>query len=364
MINIEKTLRWYDPFGRWGNHEIFYQSKYLKDKLAYDTGLCNRLFHWEVAFHIINQPEYKDYKILLQKRIWPEWELLSFEDTVFVDYISNHHDYQAEYEYNELHFKTVFDVKSQDVYLANKIDEKLLNSIINKKVKLDYNHYYSDFGFIPLSDFSKVKELSYIQHIKIKNTIVHEHLQTKFKDYIGIHIRRGNGVTYTEEDVLTLPKNLQEKYRNFRKTKATVQNDLYKFYPDSVYFDFIEKIHHSNPKQKFYISHDLDDEYIEHYFSKFGDIIETKKDHRFYFENFYGNEGLDILTLKNYSNSLDNVFDLFSLSFCGMLVGLPHSTWSLFAKNYQYKEYADINEDVGYLIKQYGNLTQSQKSII
>lgn len=364
MIDLSKTLRWYDPFGGWGNHEIFYQSKYFDDKVAYDTGFCNRLFHWEVAFHIVNQPEYEDYKILLQKKIWPEWELLSFPDTLFIDYFSKYHGYQSEFEYNQLHFKTVYDIENQKVYLADRIDSKLLKDIINKKVKLKSNHYYSDFGFTPLSDFSKLKDVNYIQHIKIKNTHIHEELRDKYKDYIGIHIRRGNGVTYTEEDILTLPKDLQDKYRTFRETKATVQNPLYKFYPDSVYFDLIEKIHHKHPNQKFYISHDLDDEYIGHYYSKFGTIIETKFDHRFHFEHFYGNEGLDILNLRNYSNSIDNVFDLFSLAFCGIVIGLPHSTWSLFAKNYQYKEYADISDNLDYVLKQYQNVINSKKSVI
>jgi len=50
-------------------------------------------------------------------------------------------------------------------------------------------------------------------------------------------------------------------------------------------------------------------------------------------ENAY-RAGMDIEFMKTYGNVFANVIDLFGLSYCGMLIANPDSTWSEFAKYY------------------------------
>ena len=61
-----KTLRWYEPFGGWGklnvNHDHF-----TVNLANSDTGLCNRLLHWEQAYLINKNNDYK-YKIFVQSK--------------------------------------------------------------------------------------------------------------------------------------------------------------------------------------------------------------------------------------------------------------------------------------------------------
>lgn len=49
-MEYNKTLRWLEPYGGWSEN---------------DTGLCNRIFHWEIAHEICKQNNY-DFKIILQ----------------------------------------------------------------------------------------------------------------------------------------------------------------------------------------------------------------------------------------------------------------------------------------------------------
>jgi hypothetical protein len=42
VAEYERTLRWLEPFGGWRGFTT-------------DTGLCNRIFHWEVAYEINKQ---------------------------------------------------------------------------------------------------------------------------------------------------------------------------------------------------------------------------------------------------------------------------------------------------------------------
>lgn len=365
-MELQKTLRWTDPYESWGHHEeVYYKAEFLDKYIVPDTGLCNRLLHWETAYYILNQPKNKNFKILLQKKLWPELEIISLPNSYLIDYNNSEYQWQSYYEYDTLHFKTVFDTKNKEVRLASKIDESYFRKLINGNVDLSSdNHWYSDFGFLPLSDFSSVKN-RFLDKIQLKHTEISNHIQAKYKDYVGIHIRRGNGVTYTEEDIQTLPKPTQEKYRKYREELATVQDKHYKFTPDDYYYKLIKGFIKENPSQKIYISHDLPDEYIGNYYDDFGHhVIESKYNNRYFYEHYYANAGVDVKHIKHYSNAVDNVIDLFTLSNCGMIIGSPHSTWSEFAKDYSPKLYSDSSEPIEDVLANHKNLTISTKSLL
>ncbi len=62
MPDYKNTLRWVEPFGGW-------------EADTEDTGLCNRIFHWEVAYEI-NKNNNFDYHIILEEKYWPEFKLI------------------------------------------------------------------------------------------------------------------------------------------------------------------------------------------------------------------------------------------------------------------------------------------------
>ena len=71
MSEYKNTLRWVEPFGGWS-------------KDTEDTGLCNRIFHWEVAYDISKNNNF-DYQIILEEKYWPEFKLIDLPKTKFVD---------------------------------------------------------------------------------------------------------------------------------------------------------------------------------------------------------------------------------------------------------------------------------------
>jgi hypothetical protein len=365
-MDFKKTLRWLDPYRKWGDHEGFYhESKFLKDSFVPDTGLCNRLLHWETAYHLTQQPLNKDYKILLQKRVWPELEIISLPNTYIVDYAKTFHQWQSYYKHDELHFKTVFDIKYDKVSLASSINKDKIVKLIHGTESLsEDSHWYSDFEFVPLTDFSFLKK-RYLDKIKLKHTEINDLIKEKYKDYVGIHIRRGNGVFYTDEDINSLPEPLQKKYKNFRETKSKIMHPNYHFVRDEFYYNVIKKLILKNPSQKFYISHDLPDEFINHYYEDFGHhVIESKYNNRYFYEHYYANVGVDVVHLKNYSNAVDNVIDLFTLANCGMVIGSQNSTWSEFVKDYNNRLYCTNENSIEQIVNTHNNLNLSLKSAI
>jgi hypothetical protein len=377
-MHFKKTLRWLDPHGYWGKHnEGYYFSDLLKSDSRMDTGFCNRVLHWEVAYDLRNRTNDPEFQIMVQKKIWPEFDLLEVPYTFSVEHVSSYHKWMSEYDYDVLYMKAVFDVDNQTISTATPIDEKYLLDLYKSK-NFDFSknpNLYSNFGFHTLDSLQKKlnfgktdifdKTSRPLQFIKPKHTLVNDHLNNKFKNYVGIHIRRGNGVKITEDSILSMAKEIQEPYREYIKKNVFVMDDGYLFYKDEVYFDLIEKMIKINPKQKIYISHDLPDEFIQPYYDKFGHhIIETKYNSRHYFETFYSMAGLDISFLKNYGNVIDNIIDLFSLSNCGFIITSPKSSWSEFASTYKNAPSYNIDWGSETIIPVYKDYTLSTKSAI
>lgn len=144
-----KTLRWYEPFGGWGklnvNHDHF-----TVNLANSDTGLCNRLLHWEQAYLINKNNDYK-YKIFVQAKDWPELSLINLPHT-YVDYgTQGIEDSVFNHDYENLKFKTVFDIEKDKTYQATKLDRKKINTMFKSgNLTLEDDHYYSDFGYSPI----------------------------------------------------------------------------------------------------------------------------------------------------------------------------------------------------------------------
>lgn len=372
----EFTLRWLDPFDNWGDHNTsHFYGRFIKNPTRNDSGLCNRFFHWELAYLLAEFAKVDDkISIILQKKIWPEMDLIDMPYTFATSNVNNYQDWQSKFEYDSLYMKTVFDVKNQKVYMAKPITElKLISILKNENFSLNSGkHWYSDFKYHSIeSIYRKMKPDVYtvpekiiqqifgpkerpLKKIKLKHTEISNLLEEKYDDYIGIHLRRGNGVTVTEEDYdniedLEFKKNLKE----YRDKNVRVQDEGYLFYDNSKYFKIIDEILKINPNQEFYISHDTDDVLIKPFYKKYGKRIQSASDNRFYFETYYSNAGLDVPYLVNYGNVIDNITDLFSLANCRMIISSPSSSWSNFATAYKDTTYAVINDQIENIISMY-----------
>lgn len=362
-MNYKKTIRLFDPFGGWGSHGSY--SDYTlqsPDDTSYDTGLCNRLLNWEAIYYILEKCEDNDLHIAVQNHIWPELPLLNIPDTVGVDYNLYKNDWYGRLEHSDLYFKTIFDYKNGKVSLAEKLTKSnVLDLFKNKSFKkiLDNNHWFTDTGFVTLKsifydiselDMSETSEFAQtkidpilklipkprpLDKIELKNKKIHKKLYDTCSCFVGIHIRRGNGVNLTDEVENNLSEDYKDLYLEYKKKYIRDNCHTYRFAHDVEYFFVIDKILEINPKQKIYISHDLTDELIQQYYDKYPNNIVTKKDLRKEYYKYFKNVVPNLDHLINYANVLDNVLDLFSLSFCRYKILSNSSTWSNFADYYR-----------------------------
>lgn len=348
-MNYDKTIRILDPFNGWGNHTEFYK---LKNRTVSpleinigndDTGLCNRLFHWEVFYDLYQNCGDINVNLAVQEWIWPELDLLYLPNTLSVAYSNIGTDWYSNVPHADLYFKSIFDEATETVHLSEKMTyDKILS--MYKTNNFDFNkinHWFTDEGYITLEkiyeslgepDLEKKRGNRPISQISILDKYIEERIRGNCNDRIGIHIRRGNGVVITDDDIKTLPPDIQSKYKDRVDSKFTIVCDAYTFTDDSIYFELIDSILEKNPNQKFYISHDLPNEYFNHYYKRYGhEIINTKLDDALYFNDYYNNKLKHAGMLVSYSNAIDNIVDLFSLVNCKSLIKSTSSSWSEFA---------------------------------
>ena len=258
----KKTLRWCEPFGGWNKLNVNHD--YFTVNLANgDTGLCNRLLHWELAYYINKENDYK-YTILLDSKDWPELYMINLPNT-YGDYKSSKiEDSMFPSDYDKLRFKTVFDTERDKTYQATKLDRKTINSLFKSgKLTLKDDHYYSDFGYSPIhkkcflhknfkSDWDNTKFMRPLTKIKLSHSYIDDLIKDGVHNTVGIHMRRFNGVKTDDIALNSLKsKHLKEIYEKIAVNKTV--NDNYEFFGDDIYFYIIEKMLRHNPNQTFYI---------------------------------------------------------------------------------------------------------------
>lgn len=360
------TLRWLEPFGGWGHHNNFFD--YVIPEFGTDTGLCNRIFHWEVA-EFINEKNGYAYDILLQKMFWPELELLDLPHTHTVK--MDKFDYGLYYpmEFNKLKFLTVYDIENMSVSMTTPITKDYIeNAFFNEDYEFP-KEAHSDFGYY---DVKRLLNFRYnpnlaiqypiinlserpLQQIKLKYTYVQNLLENFTKGCVGIHIRRHNGVSVTEDDINSLPDENRENYREYIKKVNSIHN-AYKFVRDDVYFDIIDSILEINPNQKFYISSDLPKNLLAQYYNKYHNNLLDNKEIIKKINEFLVDNNHDVYRLKTYGNTVENIVDLFSLSYCSFLIKSNKSTWSEFAEEYRHQPALDATKSLDKIIEKYNKV--------
>ena len=319
-MEYNKTLRWCEPYGGWAEH---------------DTGLCNRILHWEIAHEIAEKHNF-EYKIILQKLHWPELDLIYLPNSSQFRFFEYEFGIFHQKKFQDLRFKTIFDIENESVRLASPLKlEKVTEMFRTKNFDLsEDNHWYADFGFNEMKKlYKRTIRNRPLQHIKLKHNFIEDFLRRNTKDVIGIHIRRNSGVRYSEEDVLSLPESVREKYKKFQTNNDAIHFG-YRFLRDDKYFKIIDEILKLKPEQKFYISSDLPCDMLHYYKDRYPGKILMKEDFLPVINDYLINCSIDLKNLER-GNVVENIVDLFALSFCCFLIKSNRSTWSEFAMYYR-----------------------------
>jgi len=326
-----------------------------------DTGLSNRLLCWELM-KIINHLHDNKFEIVIDSNQNPEADgCVDLEDTTL-----------------------------QDIRLINfehylPISDEILQDIIDGKLKLDEGKsYYTDFTKRHIHDFSINYPTRFIRNLKFVHNDLNQQVKNIVNGCIGIHVRRGRGVRihYDKSTIdLQTSFDLENSFRFTEgkwqthysgkfaneqlgkvklKAKNTIDLDLFSgwdskllseyvatklldmpawkhyqfdFIGDDIYFEKIDMILDKNPKQKFYISHDLDYSFFKRWNRRYPKNLIFK-------EHFY-----DLLTRWEMKLELNtkNFLDLYALCNTRHIFTVPYSTWSELACDYNNKVGIDIN---------------------
>ncbi len=360
------TLRWLEPFGGWGHHNNFFD--YITPDFGTDTGLCNRILHWEIAEYI-NEKNNFSYNILLQDLFWPELEVLDLPHTHPVKMEKFSFGLYHPIEFSKLKFLTVYDIENMKVSMTEPITkEQIETAFFNEDYRFP-REVHSDFGYY---DLKRLLNFRYnpnladqypvinllerpLQKIKIKHTFIQNLLEDMTKKCVGVHIRRHNGVYVTEEDINSLPDENREDYRIMIQKTNSVHN-AYKFIRDDVYFNIFDKILEINPNQKFYISSDLPKKLLSQFYTKYSNNL-VNNTHIIKLTNeFLVDNNHDVYKMRTFGNVIETIVDLFSLSYCSFLIKSNKSTWSEFAEEYRNQPAIDATENINKIVEKYKNI--------
>lgn len=258
------------------------------------------------------------------------WDLASY----FREILGNKHDIVTlECEYPELH---VVDLPHTKTISNPPILEPISDYMIEKWIKtgecpLDPNKSYeTDFSFdsnVFLSRyiFKSVTSQTYMKDITIKHPELKKAISNFTKNMIGIHIRRGNGVYYTDKDYKSIPSSYKKYY-----TPCYNCDTSYQFIRDDYFYSLIEETLSVNPQAKFYFSIDVDENSLNYYKEKYPGKIFTCMDFTYEYKDIVKES--KVLDKKcDISNLGNNILDFFLLSSSRFILQSRNSTWSMLA---------------------------------
>lgn len=366
MYHYPNTIRLQEPWG--GGHYL------------YDTGLCNRLLHWEIAYTLTKQNSFK-YTILVQDRYWYELEFIELPCTAPIGAIEgkpnpNFEIKTAEYMYDFMRFRHLFDIQNNTVTpIAELTTEKLRSMYERVNWKSDETHLVTNFDWSATVDFTEKyhdtvsKPYNWgINLLRFKVDQVQDFIEDFTRDKIGIHIRRGNGVSKTTADIANASK-LESNY--FLGTKTS--DEEYNLFTDSIYYyydndtvsKFIDRALQSDPARKFYISSDLPGSALVPLREKYNGHIYTKEDlisllpDKFFLPYELGVDKKEIYLLDNLFLPTSkvpvngqnfrrvaflNCIDLVALSSCYTILRPPASSWSAIAERIKNRPSTNFEE--------------------
>ena len=202
------VLKWKDPW----------QRDYTELNVLYDTGFCNRIFHWEIASHLNREFYNNEFTIAVEESQWPELdELINLPNTIVIPK-------EEEIRY----FNNLNDIQIKDW--------ETLGKAFTNDIPLDSEkNYVSKFSFTDLGYFFEHRgelvdlEIRPLQYIKLKDENIQTIIEDSVSDLVGVHMRRGRGVKIPE----TLYTNSEySDYIKFREEQGAIENSIFTYHRD------------------------------------------------------------------------------------------------------------------------------------
>lgn len=324
------VLKWKDPW----------QRDYTELNVLYDTGFCNRIFHWEIASHLNHEFHNNEFTIAVEESQWPELnELIDLPNTVVIP---------KKEESN--YFNSFNDIKIEDW--------KTLQDVFENKTKFNLEkNYVSKYPYTDLGCFyGHDKQLVDLKNrpltlIKLKDKVIQKTIEDITSDLIGVHIRRSRGVKIPKE---FYNNKEHSEYITFRENQGAIERSIFDYHLDEEYFKLFDSILELNPNQKFYLSYDVPTKYMKNIITKYKDVLITKEDLK---------NKLDLSGFKNSKKMhIDNMIDLFGLSNTMYLIAYPVSTWSVFSHEYKNKKRNFIHDELGWILSRYERILKNNVS--
>ena len=243
----------------------------------HDTSLGNRLYHWEQAQLLYGA----EYVLSFEKKYYPESEFLNFPNSIFED------------------------------------DGSWDNTLENLQDQWEETWLQNMAGQIKLED-------NIISTITVKDPKNDEKFKTLFGKYHGVHLRRGSGMWFTEDDIASIPADLKidylELYNKLNHNHDVVEDDTYKYIQDSDYFDQMDI------EKEYYIASDIPSKYYAHW----------KDTYKIVDKNDLIDEFKKICPLNDMNQDVfESIMDFIALAYSKRILAHGGSTFNLTAARWQ-----------------------------
>ena len=284
------------------NKKLIFLRDPWNDVKNHDSGWGNRLLCWEVV-NIINRSLGGTHVIKVLPKEYPELTIVDFPNTKYINL--------------------------KEVKLTPITSEMIIGWIKNKKIELNPELSYTTcYSFKNATEFAETffnEEYDSIPKLQLKNKKLDTKLRLFFKDKIGIHIRRGNGVHLDNYDKFTIPRGYMKYYKLCPEC-----DKAYPFIRDEIYFNIIDNFLKKDKDVKFFIGIDVDENAIAYYKEKYRDKIITCKD--VIKDNKKLLEEIKFLEPRLQLPDMGKIIlDFFSLAYCQKIIPSPASSWSYIA---------------------------------
>lgn len=296
-VNLEKTIR----------------CKVIRSHPIFDSSFGNRIYRWVNAYYLSEATNF-EYKIVLQKELWPELIFLSLPHTFTRSAENFDFDFENKCTYPKI---------NEDQYI-----DIVLNK--NKNFLNEINHCTMNEWFICSDNLNEVKlnkisPVNPFNEVKFQFEEINEYFNNKFKDFVGIHIRRYKGIKTKEGDFEEIPEHLRDDYKKEYSECEDSSDEAYPFIPDREYYRLIDNTLISNPDQCFYISTDLPLKYYSYYKEKYKNIFcfhDFKDEFLKLLQKYYPD-----MILSKLCCIINYLFDFFAYSSTKMMVLSAQSSW-------------------------------------
>jgi hypothetical protein len=335
----------------------------------FDTGLGNRLLHWDVAYRI-NEANGFDHFIELEYKYWRELRFIQMPGIWPFRIESAYYNntffklYGDDGEMQRFISKHHFDREAGEITKLPLLGNKEVQEVLtNQKINLTEKRYYVDFDWDYVGEFRvkyKTHTPSGLSRVRIIQKSIADATKSTGAYAVGIHLRRGAGVFKSINDLKELPDSVSKN----PETQAIHEHTIYKYYKNSMYIRLIEEILQINPNQKFYISSDLKSNEYTFIKDRFGDRIKTRED---IIKNLPTGDVQGI----NFNNpadpdkvALESVVDMFTLANCQFILGAPHSTWLDAITKIRPVRYMSIKNPRDTILKEYKRAIKHVSSML